>query len=422
MKKLFFLLVLLSGKLSALDVAAQKTKKMDVIIASLGNDTEDSRIIAQTIKNDLLFTGQFNPQEIRLPDLKKKKQVTQYNNKAPLFITLSDDSKKKTISWRAYQTNSGVMVSGKKVQKIHNNPSEWAHVVSDSIVKELTGVSGPFASKIVYCKEDTKEKNKTKICVADFDGKNESTILSLDTIALAPRWNGKAIDPLILYSEYTPSNIRLMVTDLKGNKQIATSFDGLNMLPAFSSDGKEVVLCLSVEGTSQIYRYVYNKRKNKPEYTRLTDNEGTNLSPSVLENGDIVFCSDFETKRPQIYSMNKKGKNIKRLSDGGSCTSPAYCCANHKVAYSKLIGGVSQIMVYDFKTEKNTQLTFDNKHKEEAAWSPCGNYMLFTVSDPYTKRLAVESILTKKRNYITGIQSKYTYASWSPTKMFLGKS
>ena len=59
-------------------------------------------------------------------------------------------------------------------------------------------------------------------------------ILALDTIALAPRWNGKKLDPLILYSEYTPSNLRLMVSDLKGNKQVATSFDGLNMLPEFS--------------------------------------------------------------------------------------------------------------------------------------------------------------------------------------------
>ena len=414
--------VLFLSTLHSVDVSAHKNKLMNVIIASIGQDTHDMREIAQTIEHDLSFTGQFSPQDIRLQILKTKKQVMEFNKQAPLFIALSEDGKGQSIEWRAYNTKTGKMVNGKKVQKIGKKAFEWGHAVVDSLLAELTGNESSFSTKILYCREGGEKEKGTKICIADFDGRHEEVILALDTIALAPRWNGKKLDPLILYSEYTPSNLRLMVSDLKGNKQVATSFDGLNMLPAFSSDGKDVIVCLSVEGSSQLYRYAYNKSKKRPEYIRLTHNTGSNLSPQIRENGDIVFCSDYETKRPQIYTMDKKGHNIVALSKGGCCTSPSYSSVTQKVVYTKLISSISQVMMYDFETKQTVQLTHDNKHKEEPSWSPCGNYLVFTVSDIHTKRLAVESLLTKKRNYITGTHHKYSYASCSPGRLFLAKS
>jgi TolB protein len=419
--RLIFCVSLIVYNLYAVDVSAHKTKLMDVVISSIGQDTHDMREIAQTIERDLTFTGQFAPQGTRLQSLKTKKQVMSFHKQAPLFITLVDDQKDKSIEWRAYNTKTGKMASGKKVHKVGNKAFEWGHAVADSLLVALTGNKSSFSTKILYCKEGGIKSKGTQICIADFDGQHEQVILALDTIALAPRWNGKTVDPLILYSEYTPSNLRLMVSDLKGNTQVATSFDGLNMLPAFSDDGKDVIVCLSVEGSSQLYRYTYNKRKKKPDYIRLTHNTGSNLSPQIRENGDIVFCSDYEIRRPQIYTMNKKGKNIVSISSGGSCTSPSYSSTTQQVVYTKLIKNISQIMMYDFNTEKTIQLTSDNKHKEEPSWSTCGNYLMFTVSDIHTKRLAIESLLTNKRNYITGTKHRYTYASCSPGRLFLAK-
>ncbi|MFS8506595.1 MAG: hypothetical protein LVQ75_00445 [Candidatus Babeliales bacterium] len=185
------------------------------------------------------------------------------------------------------------------------------------------------------------------------------------------------------------------------------------MLPAFSQETDDVVVCLSVEGSSQIYRYRYNAKRKRPEYVRLTFNEGNNLSPCIIKGGDIVFCSDFETNRPQIYRMDKQGKNITCLSQGGSCTCPAYSYAQHKIAYAKLVNGISQIMVHDLKSGSTKQITHDQAHKEEASWSPCGNYLVFSVSDKKTKRLAIESLLTNQRTFITGSEYRYSYPCWS---------
>jgi TolB protein len=397
-----------------MQMKANKTRKMNIIVAVVGNDTSDMRTVSETVKDDLGFTGQFDPSCLQISKLSSKKELLSYHSKAPLLLVLSDVPKKQHLEWRLYETKSARMVAGKKIERKGSIARGWGHVAADQVLEALTDQKGPFSTQLVYCKEDPLEKNKTKICVADFNTKHEKVLADLSTLAIAPRWNGDAYKPVILYSEYTLSNMRLMSLDMEGKRTVATNFDGLNMLPSFSKDGKEAVLCLSVEGSSQIYKYYYNKQKKRPEYLRLTDNDGNNLSPTLMENGDILFCSDYETRRPQIYIMSKKGK-IQKISEGGCCTSPTYNEYQRKIAYSKLINGVSQILVYDLETEMTQQITKDLAHKEEASWSPCGNYLVFSVTDKTSKRLAIESLLTGQRRFITDNKHRYSYPSWSGT-------
>lgn len=414
MKKFLFLLLLtFVCNNNAINIGATKTSKMKIVIAGVGDDTEHLRKLCNTIKDDLSFTHQFAPEIVSLKKLTSKEQVLKYAPKGGLLLTVTDLPKQNAIEWRLFNTRSASQLVGKKMVKKGKSVRWWGHLLSGRVLDVLTGNEDPFSTRLVYCKE-APNKKQTQICTSDFNGKHEKVLVNLDAFAIAPRWNGSAFNPIVLYSEYTASNLRLMATDLHGKKQVATSFDGLNMLPAFSQDGKEVIVCLSVEGSSQLYRYAYNKAKKQPEYTRLTFNEGNNLSPAVLDDGSIVFCSDFETKRPHIYMMDKRGKNIKKISGDGSCSSPSYSAAKNKIAYSELINGVSQIMLYDLDTELTKQVTYDLAHKEEPSWSPCGNYLVFSVSDKNTKRLAVENLLTKKRVLITGSSYRYSYPSWSP--------
>lgn len=402
------------GTNHAVTIGARQTKKMAITIAGIDNNTNEMKELCQTVSNDLQFTGQFEPRIIHLQTAPQQKQITNYKGYGPLLLTVAEVDDNKMIEWRLYNTRSGKMVAGKKGIKRGSKARYWGHAVAERALEIMTDQKNCFSSKLVYCKEAQSNKKQTKICIADFDGRHEKVLVDPGTLAIAPRWNSSASHPLVLYSEYTPSNMRLMAADLRGKCQVATSFDGLNMLPAFSDDGKQVVVCLSVEGSSQLYRYQYNEQKKRPEYIRLTHNKGNNLSPVILNDGSIVFCSDFETKRPQIYKMNQKGKNLQKLSEGGCCTSPSYSASRNLLAYSKLVDGVSQIMLYDLKEGTTKQLTTDLAHKEESSWSPCGNYLVFSVSDQKTKRLAVHNMSTGQRRFITGSAYRYSYPSWSP--------
>lgn len=418
MKKIVIGLLFIGTVIKAsVTIDAKNTKKMGIVIATTGTETTDMQEVAATLQNDLAFTGQFNPSVVHIPHLSSKKELGQYKEKGPLFLSLIDAPKDKQIEWRLYDTRTLKMLSGKGFKKNGKLARGWGHALADRVIEQLTGNKGCCSSKLVYCKEQPHAK-ETLVCMADYDGRHEQIVSKPGSLAIAPRWNNDVLNPVVLYSEYTSSNIRLMATDLKGNKQVATSFDGLNMLPAFSPDGSRVIVCLSVEGSSQIYAYHYNKRKRKPEYIRLTHNSGNNISPTILDNEDIVFCSDYELGRPQIYKMNSKGKNIKRISNGGSCSSPTYSPVKNKIAYSKVINGISQIMTYDLETEFTTQETNDPVHKEEASWSPCGNYLVYSVNNGKTKRLATHNFLTKERTYLTSGKYRYSYPSWSPYYQF----
>jgi len=398
----------------AVEVGARQTKKMGITIAQIGAESPLMKELAHTVKNDLAFTGQFELQIVQIDRIKKIHQVQSYAQYGPLMVALQEKSGKYVAEWRLYDTRTGKMIVGRHLAKSGKVARQWGHALANSLITELTKNDGPFCSKIVYCKEYPKQE-KTDICIADYDGQHEHRIVSLNSFAIGPRWNADIKSPLIMYSEYTPLNVRLMMTDLKGNKSVATSFEGLNMLPAFSLDGAEAIVCLSAGGSSQLYRYAHDERAKKSRYTRLTKNDGNNLSPSIMENGNILFCSDFQTRSPQIYIMDRYGDNICCITTGGFCTSPSYSQKSGKITYSKIVEGYSQLMVYDISNKKTIQLTSDPVHKTEASWSPCGNYLLFSADNTKTKRLAVESLLTKERIYITDGSFRYSYPSWSPS-------
>lgn len=412
MKKFIKIVLLLSVfQMRPLTINADKTAAMKVMVVGVGHHTHDLKKLCEVVKNNLEFTGQFEVAIDYIDQLTEKKQVLSYHPKAALLLSVLYNPHDHHVEWGIFNCKTGGRLESKRVMQKEQSIHQLGNFLADAALEVLTGQKGPFCAKLVYCKEDVQQKkSKTRLCVADFNGQHEQVVQTSNSFLIAPRWNG---DDVILYSEYTPVNMRLMVTDCKGKKEIATDFNGLNMLPAFSQETDDVVVCLSVEGSSQIYRYRYNAKKKRPEYIRLTFNEGNNLSPCIIKGGDIVFCSDFETNRPQIYRMDKQGKKITCLSQGGSCTCPAYSYAQHKIAYAKLVNGVSQIMVHDLKSGSTKQITHDQAHKEEASWSPCGNYLVFSVSDKKTKRLAIESLLTSQRTFITGSDYRYSYPCWS---------
>ena len=253
------------------------------------------------------------------------------------------------------------------------------------------------------------------IYIADYDGKNEKLLVSTATVNVAPCWNRDQNNPLLFYSEHTNKNVRLVSADMYGRRKIVSNFDGINMLPAFSSDGKRVVFCASRGGGNcQLYYYAQGIFK------KLTNNTGNNISPTFSEDGKtLFFCSDFETRGPQIYRYSFNSGKMERITHGGYCVSPCYCQHNNKLAYAKMIRGTMQIFLYDLATKKHAQITRDAGNKEECSWSPCGNYLLFAVETGKESRLALLNLISRHQRFITAEGSVCCYPAWScPYKRF----
>lgn len=102
----------------AISGAAQTQMPLAIIILDEAKTLDQ---IAQTIKNDFNFTGQFHTTikkyDAALEKEELKKEIKKlFINGTPLALCINAPSK-KTIEWRLYDTMQGTMIAGKKYKK-----------------------------------------------------------------------------------------------------------------------------------------------------------------------------------------------------------------------------------------------------------------------------------------------------------------
>lgn len=403
-----------------MQVTAQKTEPMNLLIGLVGEPKDQLASVAQVIKQDLSYEQQFAITLLYFHNEPSKKTIKQLHKQGydlALFINAAQShSLISGFEWRLYDTVQNAMLAGKRCGLHMQGFDACGHAIADASWYVLTGQPGFFSTKIAFCKDVPLSKGKVvkHICIADYDGSHEQIIVNVPTINIAPRWNGEQQKPLLFYSEYTNTNVRLMTVTMDRKRKIASNFDGINMLPTFSSDGSKMVYCASRgDGSCQLYYY------KRGTFKRLTLNDGNNISPSISSDGSVIyFCSDFQTGKPLIYRYLVDTGELVAITYDGYCTSPSYCERRSQVAYTKMINGIMQIMVYDEKTKKHTQLTADEGNKEECSWSACGNYLVFSIEKQNKSRIVTLNMITQQRRYITCAQENCSYPNWSPAYAF----
>ena len=389
----------------AVNVSAQKHAKIKVVLCVADDDLKS---VAQTLQKDFSFSGQCAVTTKPYASLDKKalNELLGLGYALAVVVNQEDDY----LNWQLYDLTQAKEEKTGTLKKRGKITRTWAHNLADALWPKISGEPGFFSSKIAYCKDEyCPGKRKVKhIYVADYDGQHGRRLVGTPTVNIAPRWNNDRRNPLLFYSEHTNENLRLMTVTMKGEKKVASSFDGINMLPAFSSDGRRVVYCASQgQGHCELYYY------DKGTFSKVTKNGGNNISPTFADDASIFFCSDFQTRSPQIYWCDLNKKKLKRITRGGYCAAPVYSPRKKMLAYIKMERGVGQIFTYDLKNKKHTQLTFDGGSKDEPSWSPCGNYLLFSVEHAQKSKIAMLNLLTNKRRVVASGPDFYSYPSWS---------
>lgn len=404
---LFVLCVTLLAEESIVQVNATHYTKMPFLIGMLNNT---SRNVVDILAKDLMFSGQFNVDIKSFTQLPTKKNNTLlFEEGYPLVLFVNESN--KCIEWRLYDTMSGHMIAGKKYNKKSSHAREWAHSIADTLWPILTGTQGCFSSKIAYCKTVISPASipVKHIYIADYDGSNAQELVAMANVVIAPRWNNDFTNPLLFYSQYTDTNVRLMSIDMSKKTHVASNFEGINMLPHFSTDGKSVVYCASKgNGNCQIYYY------HKGSIKQLTHNNGNNFAPIFAgPTNKVYFCSDYRTGIPHIYSYDLVTDAIMPIAQGAYCASPSYCAQKNQLVYSRMVKGNMQLCMYDIVSGKHYQLTYDISNKQECAWSPCGNYILFSVGDTLKGQLITLNVATGERKNSTFSNEICSYPAWS---------
>ncbi|MFH1644405.1 MAG: hypothetical protein ABIA74_04490 [bacterium] len=381
--------------------------------------------LCSLIQHDLNSTDQLDVDLKKYNKSIETKALDKYFKKGiSLFTFLKENiDKEENINVVVKDTSSDIVLFEKDYTVDKKNFVFRSHEISSEIMNVLTGDKGPFLSSIAYC--EMINPNQKIVKVSDYSCRNSKIIVPTKAISVAPRWHTRV--PIVFYSQFTRRNNRLMSTDLRtGKHKVIFSYDGLNMQPSFSKDGMRAVMCLSAGGNSEIYLYDKRvcKKVGKRVFKKLTNNKGNNISPCLLPNNNVVFCSDFQTGSPQIFLLNPKNKNVRRLTNGrGYCAAPAYCEKINSIVYTRMLNGAFQLFSLDLNDLQEKQLTFDNADKREPTFSECGKYVIFSNSQRdslrlYPPQIAILNLNSGRIRILTEGESPKSFPVWTHKTFF----
>ena len=279
--------------------------------------------------------------------------------------------KKLTLEGQLLDSATGKTLEQKVYRGCPENFRLLVHALADDIVNSLTGEKGLAKSRIAF----TAVANESKeIFMMEYDGVNLRQATNLKTLNLTPAWSNDGRE--IVFTSYQRGNPDLFVLELiPGRQSYLIKDNGLHSAPAWSPDGKKIAFVSTKDGNAEIYVMdVYSKRLQ-----RLTQHPAIDASPSWSPTGrEIVFTSD-RLGNPQLFIMDAEGANLRRLAiDLKYIDSPAWSPRGDKIAFVSRGPSGFDIFIYDIAGETLTQLTNSAGSNEDPCWSPDGYRLAFS--------------------------------------------
>lgn len=320
-----------------------------------------------------------------------------------------------------YQVAQGTLKLGKKYNSNIENAEQIGFVIANDILEAVTGVSGPFNSKLVAT---TDQSGNKEVVVMNWNGSDRTVVTSERNVALSPNWSPDTKQ--IIYSLYTKrkgspqQNVSMYLHNLETKKRtLLSNRNGTNSGGSFHPDGKSVVLTISRNGNPDLFRI----NLNGDQISQLTRGPAgaMNVEAAVSPDGTkIAFSSDRSGKQPMIYVMNIDGSNVKRLTFRGDYNStPSWSPDGKKIAFAGQDGSFTDIFVMNSdgsNIERVTQATKKNGRRasnEDPTFSPDGRFVAYISNRDGNWQIYTSTIDGEKEQRVTNDSYNYFKPKWS---------
>lgn len=355
---------------------------MPIAIADFGGEGDMGPRISGIITNNLRRSGYFTP----LPRERHAERTPAFDG-VPNFEAwkasgaqglvvgrVMRDGARLRSEFRLWDVAAGQQLTGQQYFTDPNNMRRVAHIISDAVYTQITGVGGFFDTRIVFVDESgPKENRRKRLAIMDQDGAGVRYLTTGDVSVVTPRYSPVSQDVTYM-AQRLGEQPRVHVINIEsGARQVVGNFPDMTSSPRFSPNGQTIALSLQQGGNSNLYAMNLGSRST----TRLTDTAAIDTSPSYSPDGaQIVFESDRGGSQ-QLYLMAASGGAAKRISfQQGSYSQPAWSPKGELIAFTKRTGGGFAIGVMRPDGSGERLLT-EGFHNESPTFAPNGQYIMF---------------------------------------------
>lgn len=283
-----------------------------------------------------------------------------------------------TLEAHLFEAFSGRELLNKKYVGVSTDAKLVGHHLANDIVRELTGLTGIFLSKLVMVCDRTGKK---EVYMMDFDGTNVKQLTRARSTALTPSFSPdgkKIVFSIISKDRSNVKNWNLYEFNLADQSlRLLSNRRGMNSGASYSPDGRQIALTMSFLGNPEIFIF----EPHSSNVTRITKSVGVDVDPTWSPDGKHLAFVSSRTGASMVYKMNADGSNPQRLTYAGSYNAtPSWSPRGDKIAFASWTEKHFDIFIMNPDGTKMERLTQSQGNNEDPSFSPDGNLIAFSSS------------------------------------------
>ncbi len=282
-----------------------------------------------------------------------------------------------------------------------------AHRVADWVYQRLTGEQGIFSTRIAFV---SKQGNRYRLNVADWDGENVVSPLTSTEPIMSPSWSPDGTR-LAYVSFELKKPVVYVHTLATGQRKAVANFKGSNSAPGWSPDGRTLAVTLTQDGQSQIY-LIGADGSGAPR--RLTTSPGIDTEPVFAPDGRNLYFTSDRGGSPQIYRLALSGGEATRITFGSTYNvSPRVSPDGRLLAHVTRRDGRYLVAVRELSGGAETLLS-DAGREESPSFAPNGRWVMYATQSGGRDSLVAASVDGRVRQRLTSSAGDIREPTWGP--------
>ncbi|MGI9272080.1 MAG: Tol-Pal system beta propeller repeat protein TolB [Woeseiaceae bacterium] len=410
-------------------VITEGIKRRPIAVVPFGWDGQSPTApidVAQVISDDLNRSGRFAP--IPIDDMLQKPTNgadVDFDDWSILGVeavvvgsVTQTGENAYTVQFQLFDVFGRDQLVGYRMPASRGTMRRVAHRAADMIYEKLTGIKGVFDTKVAYVTAQPRGNGKLfSLIVADQDGENEAVIMESRDPIMSPAWSPDS--RRLAYVSFEGNKSSIFIQTLRtGNRIQVSSKPGINGAPAFSPDGRQLVITLGgIDGNPDIHVLDINSRQTR----RLTTHRAIDTEGSWSPDGRFIYFTSDRSGGPQIYRVAASGGPAERITFEGSYNArPRLSPDGTRLAMVHLFQGNYRIAVMDMLDENRRDLLVLSAGQQDESPSFAPNSDTLIYATRATRNGVLETVTADGliRQRLASGQGDVREPVWSPFQRF----